>query len=59
MVALLAIGLTAQSVATRHPELIPVIWVQAILPGLVCAWLLLSPALAPWPKRGSGLAGAV
>jgi lipopolysaccharide export system permease protein len=57
MVALLALGLTAQSVATRHPELIPAIWVQATLPGLVCAWLLLSPALAPWPKR-AGLAGA-
>jgi len=51
MVGLLAIGLTAQSVATRHPELIAVIWVQAILPGMVCAWLLLAPALAPWPKR--------
>jgi lipopolysaccharide export system permease protein len=51
MVGLLAIGLTAQSVATRHPELIPIIWVQAILPGVVCAWLLLSPALAPWPRH--------
>jgi len=51
MVGLLAIGLTAQSVATRHPDLIPVIWVQAIVPGVVCGWLLLSPALAPWPKH--------
>jgi lipopolysaccharide export system permease protein len=50
MVALLAIGLTAQSLATRHPVLIPLIWVQAILPGLTCAWLLFSPALASWPK---------
>jgi lipopolysaccharide export system permease protein len=57
MVALLALGLTAQSVATRHTELIPAIWVQAILPGLACAWLLLAPAFAPWPKR-AGLAGA-
>jgi lipopolysaccharide export system permease protein len=50
MVALLAIGLTAQSVATRHPVLIPLIWVQAILPGLTCAWLLFSPGFVAWPK---------
>jgi lipopolysaccharide export system permease protein len=51
MVGLLALGLTTQSVATRHPDLIPLIWVQAILPGVLCAWLLLSPALAPWPRH--------
>ena len=47
MVALLAVGLTAQSLATRHPGLIPLIWMQASLPGLACAWLLFAPGLAP------------
>ncbi len=47
MVGLLAIGLTAQSLATRHPGLIGLIWMQACLPGLACAWLLFAPGLAP------------
>jgi lipopolysaccharide export system permease protein len=51
MVALEALGLTAQSLATRHPLLVPLIWVQAVLPGMVCGWLLFLPALASWPKR--------
>ena len=45
MVGLLAIGLTAQSVAARHPALVPLIWAQALLPGLVCAWVLFAPAV--------------
>jgi lipopolysaccharide export system permease protein len=56
MVALLAIGLAAQSIATRHPVLVPLIWVNAVAPGLVAAWLLFSPALAPWPARPAGRA---
>gem|GEM_PF-36720 len=56
MVALLAVGLAAQSVATRHTSLVPLIWAQAILPGAICAWLLLVPAGAS--VRGSlGRAG--
>ena len=45
MVGLLAVGLTAQSVAARHPVLVPLIWAQAVLPGLVCAWVLFAPAV--------------
>ncbi len=45
MVALLAIGLTAQSVATRNPDLVALIWVQALLPGTVSAVLLFMPGL--------------
>ena len=45
MVGLLALGLTVQSLATRHPVLIPLIWAQAILPGAACAWALFVPAL--------------
>jgi lipopolysaccharide export system permease protein len=43
MVGLLAVGLTTQSVATRHPVLVPLIWLQAILPGVGCAWVLFAP----------------
>jgi lipopolysaccharide export system permease protein len=51
MVGLLAVGLTAQSLATRHPVMIPLIWLQAILPGVICAWLLFAPALAAWTRE--------
>lgn len=44
MVGLITVGLTAQSLATRHPAFIPLIWGQAMLPGAVCAWLLFAPA---------------
>jgi lipopolysaccharide export system permease protein len=46
MVGLLAVGLTAQSVAARHPALVWLIWAQALLPGLACAWMLFMPGLA-------------
>ena len=46
MVGLLALGLAAQSLATRHPVLLPLIWVQALLPGIVCAWALFRPWLS-------------
>jgi lipopolysaccharide export system permease protein len=50
MVALLAVGLAAQSVATRHTSLVVLIWAQAILPGAVCAWVLLVPAGVRVPR---------
>jgi lipopolysaccharide export system permease protein len=46
LVGLLAAGLVASSLATRNMALIPLIWVQAILPGLVAAWVLFVPASA-------------
>jgi lipopolysaccharide export system permease protein len=46
MVGLLALGLTAQSLATRHPAMVPLIWAQALLPGLASAWVLFGPSLA-------------
>ncbi len=51
MVGLLALGLTAQSLATRHPRLVPLIWAQAVLPGLACAWVLFAPALRRFPVQ--------
>jgi lipopolysaccharide export system permease protein len=49
VVALLAIGLAVQNLAARSVALIPLIWIHAILPGVVCAWFLYAPQ--PLPKR--------
>ena len=43
LVGLLALGLAVSSLATRHMSLIPLIWIEAILPGLACAWVLFAP----------------
>jgi lipopolysaccharide export system permease protein len=51
VVGLLATGLMIQNVAARNPVLIPLIWVEAVLPGLVCAGLLFVPE---WQNRGAG-----
>jgi lipopolysaccharide export system permease protein len=48
LVALLALGLAVSSLATRDTALIPLIWAEAILPGVGCAWALFWP-LAPRP----------
>ena len=43
VVALLALGLAVDDLAARDNALIPLMWVQAILPGIVCFWLLVVP----------------
>lgn len=45
VVALLAVGLAIANLAARQRALIPLIWLHAVLPGLVCGWLLLGPQL--------------
>ena len=42
VVALLAFGLGIDNVAARDNAFIPLIWLHAIVPGLVCGWLLLA-----------------
>ena len=49
VVALLALGLAVQTLAARAPLLLPLIWLHAILPGMVCAWFLY--ARTPLPRR--------
>ena len=49
VVALLAIGLAIQNLAARQPTLIPLIWVHALLPGVLGAWFLY--ARQPLPRR--------
>jgi lipopolysaccharide export system permease protein len=45
MVALLALGLTFGTLAARDNRLLFLMWVHAILPGVICAWLLLAPSI--------------
>ncbi len=51
VVGLLAIGLAIQNLAARQTALIPLIWVHAILPGVVAFWMLIGPQLGlPVPR---------
>ena len=43
VVGLLALGLAINNLAARDNDLVPLMWVQAVLPGLVCLWMLLMP----------------
>jgi lipopolysaccharide export system permease protein len=45
MVALLAMGFAVQNLAAGDTVWLPLMWVQAIGPGVVCCWLLLGPQL--------------
>ena len=49
VVTLLALSLAIANLAQRDPVLMPLIWVEAIAPGLVCAWLLIGPQLRLMP----------
>ncbi|WP_206935777.1 LPS export ABC transporter permease LptF [Roseococcus thiosulfatophilus] len=40
MVALLALGLTLGSAAARQNSLLPLVWLHAIVPGLVSVWII-------------------
>ena len=43
VVGLLALGLAINNLAARDNALVPLMWVQAILPGLICLWMLTVP----------------
>ena len=43
VVGLLAVGLAISNLAARQPRLVPLIYLQAILPGCYCAWVLFAP----------------
>jgi lipopolysaccharide export system permease protein len=51
MVALLATGLAIGTLAARNNQLVVLMWLHAILPGVVCAMLLMGPSLVPAPTR--------
>jgi len=53
VVALVALGLALDSLAVRMNELIPVLWLRAALPAVVCMVLLFAPGLfagGRWPE---------
>jgi lipopolysaccharide export system permease protein len=45
MVLLLALGLAFGSLAARDNSLLFLMWLHAVAPGVVCAWLLLGPPI--------------
>ena len=45
MVVLLALGFAVQNLAAGDTVWLPLMWLQAIGPGVVCGWLLLGPQL--------------
>lgn len=58
MVGLLAIGFGMSNLAARDNHLLFLMWLHAIVPGLVCAWLLMGPEIT-WPRRRSRSVEAV
>jgi lipopolysaccharide export system permease protein len=43
MVALLALGLAMENLAARDNAMLPMIWLQSTLPGIVCCWIMFAP----------------
>ena len=43
MVGLLALGFGVENLAARDNSLVPLMWMHAVVPGLICGWLLLGP----------------
>jgi lipopolysaccharide export system permease protein len=43
VVGLLALGLAINNLAARNNALIPLMWIQAVAPALVCLWMLVVP----------------
>lgn len=54
---LLASQLAIANLAARNLVLLPLVWVQAVLPGLVCLWLLFGEALLAGLRRAPELPG--
>lgn len=52
MVGLLALGLGIGNLAARQTALIPLIWLHALLPGLVAAWVISGMPGVPSQLRG-------
>jgi lipopolysaccharide export system permease protein len=47
VVGLLAMGLAFGNLAARSNALLPLVWIHAVLPGLVCLWILFGPVAGP------------
>ncbi len=53
VVGLLALSLAISDLAARQVSLIPLMLVQAVLPGIVCAWILFAPQVAQTLRHGA------
>jgi lipopolysaccharide export system permease protein len=53
-VGLIALGLSVNNLASRNSVFIPLIWVQAIVPGVIAGWLLLRPERIRVPRHAPG-----
>jgi lipopolysaccharide export system permease protein len=51
MVGLLAMGLAFGTLAARDNSLVVLMWLHAILPGVICTWLLMAPSMHLLPFR--------
>jgi lipopolysaccharide export system permease protein len=51
MVLLLALGFAIENLAARDNALLPLMWLHAVIPGIVCGWLLLGPRILPVRRR--------
>jgi len=55
MVTLVAFGLAMENLAARDNAMLPLIWLHAVAPSVVCGWLLFGPH---WPQMRRPLAAA-
>jgi lipopolysaccharide export system permease protein len=53
MVVLLALGLAFGTLGARDNNLLALMWLHAIVPGVVCAWLLMGPSVSRFRIRPS------
>jgi lipopolysaccharide export system permease protein len=51
VVVLLASGLAIDNLAARDNSLLPLVWLQTLLPGMICGWILLGPQLPPLRRQ--------
>ncbi|HEY4172540.1 MAG TPA: LPS export ABC transporter permease LptF [Rhodopila sp.] len=54
MVLLLAFGLAFSSLSARDNSMLFLMWLQATVPGIVCAWLLFGPAVRWFRQQHAG-----
>ncbi len=58
VVGLLALGLAVGNLAGRSSDMLPLIWIQAILPSVIGWWLLIGPELGLMPPAWQVRLGA-
>jgi lipopolysaccharide export system permease protein len=51
VVLLLAFGLAMDNLAARNNAVLAMVWLHAVAPGSVCAWLLFGPQWRGWRRH--------